>query len=135
MAADRIWLTCSALHNMLLHIDGLDKPWDGVNMPTSDYDGRFGELDFDDLPLSMQRLYSPDEVRAYDTSNMSEHSLAYDGNESGNEGVDGDGVRVVRNLSLNYFRGRLVEHFHIKFMEGKVKWPRSRGKVPRWHTH
>jgi len=24
-AADRIWLTCCALHNMLLNIDGLDK--------------------------------------------------------------------------------------------------------------
>ena len=25
---DQVWLTCCALHNMLLHIDGLNKDWD-----------------------------------------------------------------------------------------------------------
>jgi hypothetical protein len=27
-AADRVWLTCCALHNMLLKLDGLDERWD-----------------------------------------------------------------------------------------------------------
>lgn len=129
-----IWLTCCALHNMLLHVDGLDKPWDGVNMPGSDYSGSFGELDFDEMPLAMQRLFSPDEVRAYDTSLMSELAVDDVGGDIGSDEEGIDGIRVVRNLSLAYFRGRLVEHFDIKFKDGKVKWPRSRGKVPRWNT-
>ena len=58
--------------------------------------------------------------------------LMVDGGISNDDGFDG--VRVVRNLSLTYFRGRLVEHFDIKFKEGKVKWPCSRGKVLRWST-
>ena len=41
-SVDMVWQTCCALHNMLLDIDGLNKPWDGVNLPTSDYSGSFG---------------------------------------------------------------------------------------------
>ena len=29
---DKVWLTCCALHNWLLDIDGLDKDWDGRNV-------------------------------------------------------------------------------------------------------
>ena len=117
---------------MLLCVDGLEKPWDGINMPTSDYEGRFGELEFDDLPLAMQRLYSPDEVRRYDTSSRPTPVVAaVEANTLANEDnkLD-DGPRIVRKLSLPFFRGRLVEHFDIKFKEGKVVWPRSRGKRP-----
>ena len=134
---DMIWKTCCALHNMLLHVDGLDKPWDGVNMPTSEYEGRFGEFDFDDMPVYMQRLYSPDEIRAYDESKIV-RGVSYAAS-SDSVGVSGrtvidddhiDDIRVVRNLSLDYFRGRLVEHFDILFRQGKVIWPKSRGQQP-----
>ncbi len=115
---------------MLLHVDGLNEKWDKTRMPTSDYEGRFGELEFDDLPLAMQRLYSPEEMRQYDTSMLLSSSC-------GNRTNDGSGrdehfsmgeVREVRQLSLNYFRGRLIEHFDIKFKAGEINWPRSRGK-------
>jgi hypothetical protein len=55
----------------------------------------------------------------------------------GNRTNDGSGrdehfsmgdVREVWQLSLNYFRGRLIEHFDIKFKAGEIKWPRLRGK-------
>ena len=113
---------------MLLKVDGLDKPWDGIRMPKSDYEGRFGELEFDDIPLSMQRLYSPDEVRAYDTSVLVQRSstrMIID-DHSGDNFVDG--IREVGKLSLNFFRQRLIEHFDIKFKAGEIIWPRSRGK-------
>ena len=45
---DDIWLMCCALHNMLFNVDGLDQPWDGIQM------GIFGELEFKDMPLLMQ---------------------------------------------------------------------------------
>ena len=47
-------------------------------MPCSDYSGSFGELDFDEMPLAMQRLFSPDEVRAYDTSSISDLNVSDD---------------------------------------------------------
>ena len=55
---------------MLLNIDGLDKPWDRVHVASSHYTGRCGDLDFDDMPLAMQRLYSPSAICAYDLSAM-----------------------------------------------------------------
>lgn len=126
---------------MLLKIDGLDKPWDGVNAPHSQYEGRLGNLEFTDMPVSLQRLYSPAEARAYnvsataDTAVILQRPLVVPA-ESSNIGMTGNDfanneVRVVRKLSLNYFRGRLVEHFDILFHEGKVVWPRSRGMQPR----
>ena len=32
-------------------------------------------------------------------------------------------VRLVRHLSLDFLRGRLVEHFDIIFKQGKIHWP------------
>ena len=112
---------------MLLHIDGLNKPWDDIRMPESDYEGRFGELEFDDMPLSMQRLYSPDEVQAYDTSVPVQRSTRMIKEVNGDDDCI-DGIREVGKLSLNYFRHRLIEHFDIKFKAGEIIWPRSRGK-------
>jgi len=38
-AVDNIWLTCCALHNWLLEIDGLNAKWSEVSMPVSDWEG------------------------------------------------------------------------------------------------
>jgi hypothetical protein len=35
-AVDKIWLTCCALHNWLLEIDGLNAKWSEISMPGSD---------------------------------------------------------------------------------------------------
>ena len=89
-----------------------------------------GELEFDDMPLAMQHLFSPDEVRAYDTSMVPSQPLHITTEEcEGNVSYrTADRVRDVRKLSLSYFRARLIEHFDIKFKAGEIKWPRSRGK-------
>jgi hypothetical protein len=41
-AADKVWLTCYALHNMLIDVDGLDKGW--AEGARSDWDGESGNL-------------------------------------------------------------------------------------------
>jgi hypothetical protein len=68
--ADKIWLTCCALHNWLLEIDGLDESWeDGV---PSDWEGELGNHENDGLvnkyatPIS--RLHSA--ARNFDASGM-----------------------------------------------------------------
>jgi hypothetical protein len=49
---DEIWLTCCALHNLLLDIDRLSGKWkNGVLV--SDYDGKLGLMDFDGLHESI----------------------------------------------------------------------------------
>ena len=44
---------------------------------------------------------------------------------------DEEEVRVVRNLSLEFFRSRLVEHFNIMFRHQRLRWAKRRGKAPR----
>ena len=84
---DMIWLTCCALHNMLLNVDGLKKPWDGGHPPTSDYESSFGNLEFDNLPLAMQRLFLPYKFFAF---NISKAHFAAGGTE-GNVELLGSG--------------------------------------------
>ena len=131
-SVDRVWLTCCALHNWLLEIDGLDKPWDGVNV-TSQWESELGGFDESDAPMAMRNLLSPAQIREYDTSMIGgvtdEHDDYDDDVTAG--AVEDDGVINVRSLSLDYFRSKLVEHFDIKFQRGEIAWPRSRGQEPR----
>ena len=63
---DKIWLTCCALHNMLLEVDGLAERWEhGVQSVYKT------ELDhYDDLPSSLQKLAKPDTSRNFDLADM-----------------------------------------------------------------
>ena len=69
-SVDKIWLTCCALHNMLLEEDGLDQPWDGITVPTSEWETELGNLEPEDCPAAFVRLLDPAAVRAYDNSAM-----------------------------------------------------------------
>ena len=124
---------------MLLEADGLDAPWDGINVPTSEWEHDLGELDEDDVPLALTRILWPAEIRAYDTSRVGEHQeqeesddLLSDDDQDHSESEDDNDneVRHVRNLSLDYFRSKLVEHFDIKFWQHQIVWPRRRGVLP-----
>jgi Plant transposon protein len=54
---DNIWLTCCALHNMLLDVDGLSKAWkNGVRSHWELESGKFGN---DDIPFAIRRLVNP----------------------------------------------------------------------------
>jgi hypothetical protein len=48
---DKTWLTCCVLHYMLLEVDGLDTPWDGLDTQTNEWEGDLGCLDIDDIPV------------------------------------------------------------------------------------
>ena len=51
--ADSIWLTCCALHNMLLDVDGLSKSWN--NGVRSSWELETGEFGADDIPFAIHR--------------------------------------------------------------------------------
>ena len=51
-----------------------------------------------------------------------------------NEAEEIDLIRIngriaVRNLSLNYFRKKLIRHFNIAFHKQEVEWPRRLKKT------
>ena len=80
--ADKIFLTCCALHNWLLDVDGLSAPWEGaVSTNTVEdedevmggWDGEMGQHDEEDfgvLPAAIRDLNNPVAMRNYDQSGM-----------------------------------------------------------------
>ena len=51
-----------------------------------------------------------------------------------NDGATVDGVRIVSDLSLNFFCGQLIEHFDILFERHQIQWPSRRGVAPNIGT-
>ena len=138
-AVDQVWLTCCALHNWLLEIDGLDKAWDGQGIPQSDWNGEMGDHDFEGLPEPMARIASTLDARNYDRSGMGagsdvgieeRHPIDLDRITVATEVTPtaAGTVRVVNNLGLGYFRSKLVEHFDILWQRHEVKWPSRRAR-------
>ena len=128
---DRVWLTCCALHNMLLDIDGLCDRWEeGVPCFYETTDNE----DTDNLPFSIQKLVNPSTRRSSDVSGMghgNDADLDNNDDDSFDDEVDNDipitpdedGYVIIQNLSLNQFRKKLIIHFNIAFKQNKVKWP------------
>lgn len=123
---DRIWLTCCALRNWLLEIDGLDEEWCDV-VATNIWLGDLGRHDFeglpDNIPNAIARISTNLEPRNYDVSGMGvgedvtefhpvELDLPLSGEQLDRTNMVGD-VRRVRHLGLGFFRQKLVKHFDI----------------------
>jgi len=118
-AADKIWLTCCALHNWLLVVDGLDKDWEqGVQ---SDWQGELGEHE----AASLQRLPEPLRRLHYPAAS---HNIGFDREQeewhvdnndaaaldtSGSAMISPASIQEVRKLGLSEFRARLMCHFDI----------------------
>jgi hypothetical protein len=152
-AADKVFLTCCALHNWLLEVDGLDINWEEGN--ASDWEGELGNHDLQDvnvyLPFAVARLMSPAEMRAFDVAEspwFRQNGLNHAGLQQAQErritqdearcyteqdnARAGGGVRVVKDLSLAYFRNKLIEHFDISFQRNEIIWPGKRNRVARF---
>ncbi|KAL3762008.1 hypothetical protein ACHAWU_002104 [Discostella pseudostelligera] len=141
---DLIWLTCCALHNWLLDIDGLSSEWTGGEVANSDESEWLGELgahDFsgvnrDRIPNAILRLSNNLTNRNFDASGMGpgddvlvdrDHMPINSDHVSDRmEDQAGQSTRVVKNLTLNFFRRKLIEHFHIMWSRNNIVWPQVR---------
>ena len=94
--ADNIFLTCCALHNMILEIDERDEAWeDGIGM--NDEGSNF----------ALSRL------------NQSDDSTTSEEDEVIPEYVS-DSFTIVRNMNQSIFKKKLIEHFDILFHQNKI---------------
>ena len=138
-SADKIWLTCCALHNMLLDVDGLaERRQEGV---CSDWEGEMGEFDRHEIPTAIQRLQSPVATRNYDLSGMGngddvaevarastaealecEQAAATAKDQEVSRGNATQATISVKRLSMRYFKKKLIEHFDIAFQRHEVQW-------------
>ena len=69
-----MWLTCCALHNLLLHVDGLDDNWeDGVPSCWEDINNKYDErVRNNDTPFAISKLNSyaiPEQVHLSEADN------------------------------------------------------------------
>ena len=141
-AADKIWLTCCALHNWLLDEDSTESDqWDGVN-------GLFSEDDvwrhIINAPLT--RIQNVPTTR--DLRQLQSYDSTYTGRKRDDISItevdkglfidkstlihNCERVRIVRNLSFEFFRSRLIENFHIRFIEKKdISWPSGKKYLRR----
>ena len=127
--ADKFWMTCCALHNMLLEADGISGEWDGDN-------GKFDyETNSEALPFPLMRLHNPSGQRNYDTSGMGPGEIDEDeviekisvhpNTTFVNDILERD-VNDVNLLLADFFRNKLVEHFDILFKKNEIKWTRKK---------
>ncbi len=153
-AAD-VWLTCCALHNMLLEVDGLSKGWEN-GIPSFWTSDRNGDLDFEDLPHAIRRLNAGcpsdaafiDRCRSVDLSRFGSellniHSPSNEHQHEHQEGsnrntTSGDELPLrssdvvsVNQLPLKQFRSMLVQHFNCQYMQSNIVWPKRLVKKPR----
>ena len=146
--SDNIWMTCCALHNLLLDVDGLSHKWaDGVASTYENEDGLFQD---EEVPAAIRRLVDPTgnegfSLQTFDGSRFgmrnSDFRDDYNGDkddaiETPETNIDRTNLRlpVIRSgtsvKSINFFRFRamLIDSFNIAFHKNELKWPRRFGK-------
>ena len=133
---DKLWLTCCALHNLLLFHDKLDKGWEtGKKMcpfEESDDDYEIDEEydndmdddkddDEDNIEFALRRLNRlkstqvPCNYTQYDKKYFNKYTV--------------EGKRIVSKIPLKVFHERLIHHFDIRFKKNDIEWPqRSKSK-------
>ncbi|KAI2504248.1 Plant transposon protein [Fragilaria crotonensis] len=137
---DKVFFTCCALHNKLLHIDGLHTQWeDGVrSVWENEYDNDDGDNDIeledededDDIPDAIVRLRNPVSERNFGIGELPSGSNQQERHEHRAPAMNttmpiipasNNNIIVVRKLALDDFRSRLVEHFSIAVARNEVK--------------
>ena len=137
--ADSIWMTCCALHNRLLVIDGLDGKWEGM-MGTNKVEDVRRLLSF-----AVQRMENPLVAEFGSRSHEKAANVAWllDGQLTSTSTGDSDdedvkineplairtntqGAIVVNSLSYYEFHKRLITHFDILHKQHKISWPKRK---------
>ena len=113
---DQMWLTCCALHNLLLEYDGLDTNWEESQL-TEDNETSF----------AMSRLGNP---------SFHPHPSNNDNGLIGNGSISllcreytRNNCRVVRKMPFELFKQCLINHFDIRFKKNDIVWPQSVKRV------
>jgi DDE superfamily endonuclease len=147
--ADNVWMTCCALHNHLLDVDGLSSKWnDGIASAYEKDDGQFQD---DDIPLAIRRLVDPagnegHRLRMFDGSRFGLRDADCRGDDDQDneeiENVDPNRTELLKlplvrsgtsvsAINFHQFRAMLIDNFNIAFHKNELKWPRRYGKNSR----
>jgi hypothetical protein len=114
---DDVWLTCCALHNWLLDIDGLSGEWNN-GVPVSDWEGPIRGMDLEGIDAGVANIIA----------RLSKNLNPRNYEEGVDEGVETSTTTELKisSLSLPFFRSKLVAHFSILFERNQIVWPKSK---------
>ena len=114
---DDIWLTCCALHNILLKLDGLDTNWD-----TSQYTNQMNIINSSNnisQPFALNRLKCRISLQ---NNNFDDHEKI---DNSIFDCYTEDGYRIISKIPFDMFRKALIHHFDIRFHMNTVCLPKT----------
>jgi hypothetical protein len=147
--SNNIWMRCycTALHNLLLDIDGLSHKWE-EGVPSS-YETDAGQFLDEDIPVAIRRLIDPTGIESHrmhslDSSrfgfrncNNDDDDKIHNGNPNDTNHLRQLHLRLVRSgtrvkaIKFRQFRAMLIDNFNIAFHENKLKWPERFAKMTR----
>ena len=123
---DEVWLTCCAMHNMLLFADGLDEGWEDGKMSHWEIQNQHfmlpKNLSFAEIRLNRDLSSQPNYIDESELNANDYHFI---------ELATENNVRYLNRLPLNTFRKLLANHFDIRFKERSLKWPRRVRNKPK----
>ena len=120
---DQLFLTCCALHNRLLFIDGLDKNWSSGEK--SNWEKEYIQHQRKPTSFAIRRLYFNKNAERSCVRMEPETPVKHKCYKK----YSVSGKRVVRKMPLHLFQERLIEHFDIRFKQKSIVWP-TRIKTP-----
>ena len=120
---DNLFLTCLALHNFLLHKDGLDKGWEDGNDSywNRDYNANSIQGEILRTPFAVQRLNRQIHMENQQHFNKRRNDQRSIGEQCKKYTVNGK--RIVAKMSLSLFQNCLVNNFDIRFKNKTIVWP------------
>ena len=140
-ASDNIWMTCCALHNFLLDVDGLSHKWE-EGVPSS-FETEAGEFADEDIPAAIRRLVDPTGIEGHRLRTFDSSQFGYQSRDDDDDIENGTNPRntnqlplirsgtSVKSIEFNQFRAMLIDHFNIAFHENKLKWPTRFAKTTK----
>ena len=109
---DKLWLTCCAIHNKLLFIDGLHENWETGAKSYYEEEGNTEVR----VPFAVNRLNrheNEDDIVETTPTTIGQFDK-----------YTVDGKRIVSKMPLKLFQERLVHHFDIRFKKNDIQWPK-----------
>ena len=128
---DKLWVTCCAMHNMLLDIDDLRKNWqNGAKSDWEIFNNDHKNRSKIRTPFAINRLHRHQEME--DTDEDDEYDSYVDNNTDISKICDkysSNGKRIVSRMPLSLFRQCLINHFDIRYKKNDIVWPRNVRKI------
>ena len=119
---DQVWLTCCAIHNKLILLDGMNENW-GIGESDVNVSNQNNTTNQNHQPFSVTRLnrnlnaYSSDESSTIHSSVFDQYIV--------------DNKRQVHLMPFKLFQQCLINHFDLRFKSQTVHWPKHFKNKPR----